>query len=314
MLEPAGGRIECLEQAIVDRRLGSRERVQEGGLPDVRVSGQRDGRRARPYSLLPPRRALSLESAEPLLEERYPRASEAPVGLELTLTRASSPDAASEALEVLPQAAHARQVVLELRQLDLELALRAACVLREDVEDQLRAVDDARLQRVFEGPLLRRAQLVVDEQRFGVGVGERLLQLRQLPLPDERARIRVHAILDDLADRLDARRPRELRELAELVGRIRALREDGEKEPALRLRPGCGIGLARSHREIMPRYAPAVTALADRLAARTLELVDIPSQSGQEAAIRERVLELVPSGWAADYAGDEAFLFVSPSP
>ncbi len=55
-----------------------------------------------------------------------------------------------------------------------------------------------------------------------------------------------------------------------------------------------------------------MTALADRLAARTLELVDIPSQSGQEAAIREYVLELVPSGWVADYAGDEAFLYVSP--
>ena len=59
----------------------------------------------------------------------------------------------------------------------------------------------------------------------------------------------------------------------------------------------------------MPRYAPAVTALADRLAARTLELVDIPSQSGQEAAIRTRLLELVPEGWEAEFAGDEAFLF-----
>ncbi len=41
----------------------------------------------------------------------------------------------------------------------------------------------------------------------------------------------------------------------------------------------------------MPLYAPAVTALADRLAARTLELVDIPSESGNEAAIREHLLE-----------------------
>ena len=62
----------------------------------------------------------------------------------------------------------------------------------------------------------------------------------------------------------------------------------------------------------MPRYAPRVTALADRLAARALELVDIPSPSGSEQAIRERLLELVPSTWEAEYAGDEAFLFVSP--
>jgi succinyl-diaminopimelate desuccinylase len=55
-----------------------------------------------------------------------------------------------------------------------------------------------------------------------------------------------------------------------------------------------------------------VTALADRLAARTLELVDIPSESGHEEAIREHVLGLVPSEWVPDYAEDEAYLFVSP--
>jgi len=44
---------------------------------------------------------------------------------------------------VLPQAAHPREVVLELGQLDLELALGARRVLGEDVEDQLRPVDDA---------------------------------------------------------------------------------------------------------------------------------------------------------------------------
>ena len=55
-----------------------------------------------------------------------------------------------------------------------------------------------------------------------------------------------------------------------------------------------------------------MTALADRLAARTLELVNIPSPSGDEDDIRRHVLELVPSGWDEDYAGDESFLFVSP--
>ena len=38
-------------------------------------------------------------------------------------------------------------------------------VLGEDVEDQLRAVDDARLERVLEQALLARVELVVDEQR-----------------------------------------------------------------------------------------------------------------------------------------------------
>jgi succinyl-diaminopimelate desuccinylase len=52
-----------------------------------------------------------------------------------------------------------------------------------------------------------------------------------------------------------------------------------------------------------------VTGLAERLAARTLELVDIPSESGDEAAIREHLLGLVPPTLGPEYAGDEAFLF-----
>jgi succinyl-diaminopimelate desuccinylase len=53
-----------------------------------------------------------------------------------------------------------------------------------------------------------------------------------------------------------------------------------------------------------------VTALPDRLAARTLELVDIPSESGREERIREHLLEHVPSALRLEFAGDECFLFV----
>ncbi|HEU0247828.1 MAG TPA: succinyl-diaminopimelate desuccinylase [Gaiellaceae bacterium] len=52
-----------------------------------------------------------------------------------------------------------------------------------------------------------------------------------------------------------------------------------------------------------------MTALADRLAGRTLELVDIPSVSGNEGAIRAHLLTLVPPALAPEYAGDEAFFF-----
>jgi len=60
----------------------------------------------------------------------------------------------------------------------------------------------------------------------------------------------------------------------------------------------------------MPRYAPPVTGLAERLAARTLELVDIPSVSLHERAIREHLHGLVPAGLAPEWIGDEAALFV----
>jgi succinyl-diaminopimelate desuccinylase len=53
-----------------------------------------------------------------------------------------------------------------------------------------------------------------------------------------------------------------------------------------------------------------VDGLADRLAQRTQELVDIPSESLHEERIREHVLALVPDTLVADYGEDDAFLFV----
>src|SRR5256714_15649145 len=86
----------------------------------------------------PARRLRALEAA---LERRDPVARQAAVGLDLRLARSARPDPAAESLEVGPQAAHAREVVLELRELDLELALGRVRVVGEDVEDDRRAVD-----------------------------------------------------------------------------------------------------------------------------------------------------------------------------
>ena len=52
-----------------------------------------------------------------------------------------------------------------------------------------------------------------------------------------------------------------------------------------------------------------MSTLADRLAERTLELVDIPSESLHEETIRERLRSLVPAPFDEVYGGDEAFLW-----
>ena len=53
----------------------------------------------------------------------------------------------------------------------------------------------------------------------------------------------------------------------------------------------------------------AVSELADRLGRRTLELVDIGSESLHEAEIRERVRSLVPAPFRPVFEGDEAYLW-----
>ena len=251
--ERPGRRIERLEEAVVDGCVRTRQRVQERRLSDVRVPGQRDGRRAGPLALLASGRSPAPEVAQATLDEGDARPRDTAVALELALARAARADATAQSFQVLPHASHPRKVVFELRELDLELSFGAPGVLREDVEDELGAIDDARLQRILERALLGGAELVVDEQDLGLRPGVRLLELRELALADEGARIRVGAVLHELADRSHTRGARELAKLGELALAVDPFREHTDDEAALGLRLGAGIGLPNRHRRIMPR-------------------------------------------------------------
>ena len=122
------------------------------------------------------------------------------------------------------------------------------------------------VERVLERLLLRRLELVVDDQHLGVRVLVGLLQLLELALADVRARIRARALLHELGDRLDARGARELAQLAELLLGVGGLGEDGQHEPALGLdAAGVMVGSWRVVTTgIVPRLSP-MSALADRL-------------------------------------------------
>jgi succinyl-diaminopimelate desuccinylase len=289
VLEAARRGIERLEEPIAHRHTRVGQRVEKGRLPGVCVSGQGDGRRIGATALLAPDVALAAQLAQALTQQHDTSARQAPVRLELGFAGATRADAAAEPFEVLPHPAHSRQVVFELGELDLELSLRGHGVLREDVEDQLRPVDDPGLERVFERSLLRWTQLVVDDEHLRARITVRLLQLLELPFADVRAGIRQPAVLDDPAHRLDTRRPRQLLELRQLVGAVGSLCEHGENEPTLGLRPGA-IGLSHRHPAVIMTSAMPVSDLANR----TLELVDVPSESRHEGAAIELVRSLLP--------------------
>jgi hypothetical protein len=162
------------------------------------------------------------------------------------LTSSAGADAAlaaarAEALEVRPQAAHAREVVLELGELDLELALRALRVPGEDVEDDRGAVDDRHPELLLEVAPLARRELVVDRDEVRVRTLGRLLDLLELARPEVRVRVRGVAVLDGLADGRDAGRPQQLAQLGEVV----ALRKGGDHERTL-LGPALGPAVGRA--------------------------------------------------------------------
>ena len=86
----------------------------------------------------------------------------------------------------------------------------------------------------------------------------------------------MRSLLDELGDRLDPGGARELAELAELLLGVGGARQHGDDEPPLRLdRRSVGASSTRRLCQACP-----MASLAERLAARTLELVDIPRRAG----------------------------------
>ena len=232
-------RVERVEEAVADADLGAGQAVEQRRLAGVRVAGERDLRQVRALALGAHRRARGADALQPAAQRGDPVARQPAVGLDLRLARSAGADAGrrgarAEALEVRPQPPHAGHVVLELRELDLQLALGAVRVAGEDVEDHARAVDDRHAELLLEVALLARAELVVADDDVGVGELGGLLDLLDLAGPDVGVRVRLLEVLDDLPDDRDAGRAQQLAQLGEVVSGC----ERGDAERPLLRAPG----------------------------------------------------------------------------
>ena len=125
-----------------------------------------------------------------------------------------------------------------MRQLDLDLAVPAPGALSEDVEDELRAVDDTETGGRRHLPALGGREILIDYQEIGAELGGADGQLVELSLADERLGIEARPRLREGVEHIDARRDRQLPQLLELrlglVGRpVRAhLGQNGLLAPA----------------------------------------------------------------------------------
>src|SRR6185437_15555910 len=93
------------------------------------------------------------------------------ISLELRLAGASRTNAAAELRHSAASSGKAGKLVFELRKLHLQLPLARAGMASEDVEDQLRAVDNAARQLRRQVAKLRRREIVIEEDEIGVGTG-----------------------------------------------------------------------------------------------------------------------------------------------
>jgi hypothetical protein len=87
--------------------------------------------------------------------------------------------------------------MLQLRQLDLDLALVALGALGEDVQDQAGAIEHARLQHALKVALLGGRQCVVEDDEFELEVGHGIGDFLRLAGTDEKSGIRTGAAAGD---------------------------------------------------------------------------------------------------------------------
>jgi hypothetical protein len=108
--------------------------------------------------------------------------------------------------------------VLELRELYLELAFMAAGALREDVEDQPRAIEHAAFDEFFEVAFLRGGQRVVEQHHVGIVFNRGGADFIRLATAYEESRIGAITPPADADDWYRASRARERFELLDIFG------------------------------------------------------------------------------------------------
>ena len=99
-----------------------------------------------------------------------------------------------------PHSLQSGQQVLQLRQFDLHPGFAGASSNSEDVEYELRAIQNANTDAILEGFSLCRCELVVEDYEIRIANGHRLPELIDLALSDVKAWM---GGIDPLADDVD---------------------------------------------------------------------------------------------------------------
>ena len=110
--------------------------------------------------------------------------------------------------------------MLELGQLDLQLAFGALRALRKNVEDEARAIDDAAVEGALQIALLRTGKRVVEDDEVGAGGATQCGDLGDLAAAGKKRRVGFRAAGGDYARNFGPCRSRQRLELREPLCRL----------------------------------------------------------------------------------------------
>ena len=107
--------------------------------------------------------------------------------------------------QVTPKTCEPREQMLELRQLDLELAFASAGPLGKDVEDQRGAVQNFAVKDFFKVSALGGSEFVVKDNRVDIRLAAMMREIIGLALADESARAGGSHFLESISHNFASR-------------------------------------------------------------------------------------------------------------
>ena len=212
-LQLAKFRVEGGEHAGGLEHAGMGECIEEGALSGVGVADERDDGNGDGFAALPLLVADAADGVELRFDVIQAEVNFAAVCFELRFAWTSGSDAAAELRHGATASGEAGQLVLKLCELYLELAFAGPGVAGEDVEDELRTVDDVAGKASFDVAKLGRREVVVEEHQRRVCAGYHGDNLFKFAFADEAGRIGSLTALDESGGDGGAGGPSELFEL-----------------------------------------------------------------------------------------------------
>ena len=144
------------------------QRIEQCRLAGVRVSHERNCRNRGGFAPLALLGADAADIFDLLLQVPHTAGNFAAIGFEFRFAGATGTDATSQLRHLDAMPGQAGHHVLQLREFNLQLAFASAGVAREDVEDELGAVDYAPLDDPFDIALLRGTKVVIKQDHVGI--------------------------------------------------------------------------------------------------------------------------------------------------
>ena len=190
-LEGANGGIEGGEKSGVGEHAGRAQAVEQSGLSGIGVASQGNHRNRNRGAPVAMQSAGGADFFQVGFQFAYAGFNAAAIGFQFGFAGATCSDAAAEPGERSALAVKARQTVFQLGQFHLQAAFGGAGTAGENIEDELRAIDDPHATEALEVSLLSGGKFVVDDDDRGIGGRGQVAQFSHFTLTKQSGRFGI---------------------------------------------------------------------------------------------------------------------------